>query len=240
MKFSPKFSKATFIKRYKRFLTDIQLADGSVITVHCPNTGSMKNCVAPGTPCWYSTSDNPKRKYPNTLELITTPTGDLAGINTSRTNALVAEAIANGVVAELAGYRTIKPEVKCAIDNSRIDFLLSDGRASEPDCFVEVKNVTLREADGLGYFPDAVSERGSKHLRALMALKAEGYRSVLFFCVQHSGITSVSPADHIDAVYGQTLREAAAAGVEILAYGCQLSASCCAIDHKLPVRLNNG
>ncbi|GGY80095.1 sugar fermentation stimulation protein [Cellvibrio zantedeschiae] len=210
---------ATLVLRYKRFLADVILADGEAITVHCPNTGSMKNCIQPMSPCWYSTSASAARKYPHTLEIVTTPDGDLAGINTARSNGLVAAAICSGVIAELQGYSDIRREVVYGNEKSRIDFLLTH---ENKKCYVEVKNVTLMEAKGHGLFPDAVSERGTKHLRELMQMVREGHRAVLLYCVQHTGIEWVEPADAIDPLYGKTLREAIAAGVEVIAYRAEI------------------
>ncbi|ODS24813.1 sugar fermentation stimulation protein SfsA [Candidatus Endobugula sertula] len=220
MKFSPILRSAVLLRRYKRFLADVRLPNGDITTIHCPNTGSMKHCIVENSPCWYSISDNPKRKYPFTWEIATTPWGHLAGVNTRRANYLVREAIDMGVISELQGYDFIKSEVRYGDENSRIDFLLGSQR--QPDCYVEVKNVTLGMESGLGLFPDSVSQRGSKHLRELMSIVQQGYRAVLLFCVQHTGICLVSPADNIDAVYGQTLRQALSVGVEVLAYGAQI------------------
>jgi sugar fermentation stimulation protein A len=219
---TPAWQEATLIRRYKRFLADVRLANGSELTLHCPNTGSMKNCVLPETSCWYSTSDNPKRKYPNTLEVVTTPGGHLAGVNTGSANHLVEVAIKESVIAELRGYRNLRREVVYGEERSRCDFLLSDSVSDVRQCYVEVKSVTLMDAEGQGLFPDAVSERGSKHLRELIAMVAQGHRAVLLFCVQHTGIEWVEPADAIDPVYGKTLREALVAGVEVLAYQARL------------------
>jgi sugar fermentation stimulation protein A len=230
MKLSPPLQQGTLLKRYKRFLADVQLANGDIITVHCPNTGSMKHCVVPGTPCWFSWSDNPKRKLPGTLEITTTPEGHLAGVNTARPNRLVREAVEAGRVPELADYTQIRPEVRYGNEKSRIDLLLE--RQGER-CYVEVKNVTLETGDGTVAFPDAVTDRGTRHLRELMAMAAEGHRAVIFFCVQHSGARRAVPADDIDPVYGRTLREALAAGVEVLAYGCRLSAEEIALGKRL-------
>ncbi len=218
---------AQLLRRYKRFLADIGLATGEQLTIHCPNTGSMKNCLVADSPCWYSQVESKTRKYPQTLELVTTPDGHWAGINTARTNELVAEALALGVIGALSGYRQIKREQPYGSEKSRIDFLLEQHPQDARPCYLEVKNVTLLDqapgdTEARGYFPDAVSERGSKHLRELMSVACAGQRAVLLFCVQHTGITSVSPADHIDKRYGQTLREAAAAGVELLAYSAEI------------------
>jgi len=226
---------AQLIQRYKRFLADIILPNGETITVHCPNTGSMKNCMQPMSACWYSTSESAARKYPNTLEIVTTPNGDLAGINTSRSNSLVANAICNGIISELQGYDTIRSEVMYGNEKSRIDFLLEN---SNGKCFVEVKNVTLMEANGQGLFPDAVSERGTKHLRELMQMVRDGHRAVLLYCVQHTGIEWVEPADEIDPLYGKTLLEAIAAGVEVIAYKAEINPAMSSIKllKKLPVK----
>ncbi|GAB2886149.1 DNA/RNA nuclease SfsA [Microbulbifer echini] len=221
MKFSPELHKATLLRRYKRFLADVESADGEVFTIHCPNTGSMKNCWVEGGACWYSDSGNPKRKYRHTLEITTTPDGALAGVNTGRANALVEEAIRSGVVTELQGYDALRREVRYGDENSRIDFLLS---GDEGDCYVEVKNVTLAEG-ARGYFPDAVSARGAKHLRELQKLAEGGVRAVLFYCVQHSAIESVQAAREIDPAYAEALDKAVSAGVQVLAYKAQISAS---------------
>ncbi len=218
--------RASLIRRYKRFLADVCLDDDKIITVHCPNTGSMKNCIEEGATVWLSRSDNPKRKYQYTWEYLQTRRGHYIGINTNRTNQLVKEGIESGVVSELDTYQEIRTEVKYGLENSRIDLLLStDGL---PDCYVEVKSVTLLEepaTKGNGYFPDSISQRGSKHLRELAMVAQSGYRAVLIFCVQHSGIQSVSSADHIDEMYGDTLRMAIARGVEVLAYKARFSSS---------------
>lgn len=216
------WQQATLLRRYKRFLADVRLPDGSEITLHCPNTGSMRNCVLPETPCWYSVSANPKRKYANTLEIVTTPGGYLAGIHTGRANGLVKDAILNGTLKELQGYSLIRQEVTYGQEKSRIDFLLTGAVHDPRDCYVEVKSVTLMEAPGQGMFPDAVSQRGSKHLRELVAMVQQGHRAVLVYCVQHSGIQWVEPADAIDPLYGKTLREAMVAGVEVYAYAAHL------------------
>ena len=227
---------AVLVQRYKRFLADIILPSGETITVHCPNTGSMKNCVHPMSPCWYSVSDSQTRKYPQTLEIVTTPSGHLAGINTSRSNNLVEVAITAGVIEELQGYEALRREVVYGNEKSRIDFLLEKGNER---CYVEVKNVTLMENDGQGLFPDAISTRGTKHLRELMQMVREGHRAVLLFCVQHSGINWVEPADHIDIEYGKTLRAAITAGVEVIAYSAFIDAenSTITLTKKLEIKI---
>lgn len=234
MQFDPPLLGGVLIQRYKRFLADVQLEDGSQITLHCPNTGSMKNCAAPGSRVWFSDSGNDKRKYRHTWELVEVEGGAIAGINTGRANRLVADAIAQGRIPELAGYDRVRTEVKYGSENSRIDLLLEGDGAN---CFVEIKSVTLGEGT-TGYFPDAVTERGRKHLRELMAMVQQGQRAVLFFCVQHTGVEVVKPADHIDPAYGKLLREAAQSGVAVLAWRWQLSAQGAFIDRPLPVDLS--
>ena len=218
----PIFYPAQLLKRYKRFLADVRLPDGREITIHCPNTGSMKNCVVPNSPCWYSVSESKTRKYQQTLEIVITPSGDWAGINTARTNELVEAALHENIIVELSGYQSLRREVMYGNEKSRIDFLLENHPQDKRACYLEVKNVTLMENEGQGLFPDAVSERGSKHLRELMHMVQQGHRAVLLFCVQHTGIKTVSPADAIDPIYGKTLREALEAGVEIIAYGAEI------------------
>lgn len=231
MIFEPPLHKACLLRRYKRFLADIELPSGKQITVHCPNTGSMKHCIVEGSDCWYSSSENPKRKYPFTWEIASTQSGHLAGINTTRANALVKEALQANLIKELSAYDTIKSEVKYGSESSRIDFLLSG--TYRPNCYVEVKNVTLGVGDGLGLFPDAVSERGTKHLRELITMAQKGARAVLIFCVQHTGIDRVAPADDIDPTYGKALRQAISEGVEVLAYRCKLSTKEIAVEQRI-------
>ncbi|AQQ68553.1 sugar fermentation stimulation protein SfsA [Microbulbifer agarilyticus] len=220
MKLSPALIEGKLLRRYKRFLADVALPGGEIMTIHCPNTGSMKNCWEENTPCWYSDSGNPKRKYRHTLEITTTPEGAKAGVNTGRANHLVEEAITSGVVVELQGYDALRREVKYGEENSRIDILL-EGDAGA--CYVEVKNVTLAEG-ARGMFPDAVSTRGTKHLRELEKLAKSGVRAVLFYCVQHDQIATVEAAADIDPAYAEALTQALKSGVEVIAYRAKLDA----------------
>jgi sugar fermentation stimulation protein A len=215
MKFSQKLIGARLIRRYKRFLADVELRSGEVITAVCPNTGSLMGCVEPGNRVWLSTSDSPTRKYRHTWEIVEVGKTKV-GINTSLPNALVAEAIESGVIAELQGYSTIRREVKYGKENSRIDLVLE--APYEMPCYVEVKIVTAAVSDAVALFPDAVSERGAKHLRELMHMVRGGGRAVQLYCVQRGDVSEVNPADRIDPAYGRTLREALAAGVEVMAY----------------------
>ncbi|MGS0680298.1 DNA/RNA nuclease SfsA [Shewanella sp. 125m-7] len=234
MEFNPGFDTGVLIQRYKRFLTDITLANSEQVTIHCPNTGSMKNCLFVGQKVWFSVSDNPKRKYSRTWELAETPEGHIIGINTGRANALAEEAINNGVITELQGYGSLRREVKYGSENSRIDILLED--ANKASCYIEVKSCTLLD-EGLGYFPDAVTTRGQKHLRELMEMVEQGQRAVLLFVVQHSGINSVQAAAHIDPSYATLLSEAHSKGVEIIAYKAELSPVETRLVKSCPVRL---
>lgn len=221
MKLPEPLIEGRLIRRYKRFLADVLLPDGTEVTAHCPNTGSMLGCQPTNSKVWLSRSDNPKRKLSYTWELVETAPGVLACINTARPNAQAREAVVAGRIRELTGYGQCRSEVKYGEEKSRIDLLLSEHECG-PDAWVEVKNVTL-EGGGQGFFPDAVTTRGQKHLRELMAQVELGGRGVLFFVVNHTGIESVRPADHIDPYYGQLLRQACHAGVEVIAYRAHLA-----------------
>jgi sugar fermentation stimulation protein A len=232
MKFAAPLSEGRLIKRYKRFLADVELSDGQLITAHCPNTGSMLGVCAPGSRVWLSHSSSATRKYAYTWELVEVG-ATLVGINTVLPNRLVEEAIASRRITALKGYHHIKREVRYGNEASRIDLLLTNTAGKE--CYVEVKNVTAAVNDGVALFPDAVSERGSKHLRELMHMVQQGHRAVLVFCVQRTDVHEVRPADVIDPVYGRTLREALAGGVEVLAYKATLSCSEISLDRRVPV-----
>ncbi|MCW4445196.1 DNA/RNA nuclease SfsA [Vibrio splendidus] len=234
MHFNPPLEPATLIKRYKRFLTDIQLPDGSERTIHCANTGAMTGCATPGNTVWYSTSENVKRKYPNSWEISETDKGHRICVNTARANQLAVEAIENNTIVELLGYNALRTEVKYGSENSRIDILLEDNE--KPPCYIEVKSVTLLDEQqtstkqqistkGQGFFPDAVTTRGQKHLRELTEMVESGNRAVLLFTVLHSGIEKVSAAHHIDAKYSLLLKQAQDAGVEVLCYKAELSST---------------
>jgi sugar fermentation stimulation protein A len=219
------------LRRYKRFLADVELDDGAVVTAHCPNSGSMLGCALPGSPVLLSRSDNPTRKLAYTWELVRVEAG-WVGINTGLPNRLVREGIERGIVAELQGYGRIRQEVCYGSERSRIDLLLEEpGR-----CYVEVKNVTL-VVNGIARFPDAATTRGQKHLRELMAMVAGGARAVNFFVVQHAGARAVGPADAIDPAYGSLLRQAARAGVELIAYQASVTPTEIALCRPLPVVL---
>jgi sugar fermentation stimulation protein A len=221
----------TLIRRYQRFLADVELDDGSLVTAHTPNTGSMQGCAVPGSRVILSLSGNPTRKYPHSWELVHAD-GVWVGINTMWPNLLAREAIADGTITELAGYPSIRAEVPYG-EGSRIDLLLSGDRGL---CYVEVKNVTLVQ-QGCALFPDAVSARGQKHLRELMQVVRQGHRGVNLFVVQRGDGESVRPADLIDPAYGAQLREAARAGVELLAYRASVTPAEIRLEHRLAVLL---
>lgn len=219
MQFTSPLLPGRLIKRYKRFLADIELDGGEMITAHCPNPGSMMGLKAPGSRCWVSVSDNPKRKLQHTLEVLEAD-GTLVAMNTMSPNKIAEEAIKNGEIAPLCGYDTIRREVKYGA-NSRIDLLLT-GKI-RPDCYVEVKNCHLTRTPGLAEFPDSVTTRGAKHLFELSERVRAGDRAVQLFIVQRGDCTRLSPADDLDPAYAQALRSAAKAGVEILAFGCAVT-----------------
>ncbi|EFP95971.1 DNA/RNA nuclease SfsA [Vibrio caribbeanicus] len=234
MKFLPPLKQATLIQRYKRFLADIKLPCGKEKTIHCANTGAMTGCGSKGDTIWYSTSSNPKRKYPNSWEITQSSEGHKICVNTARANQLVIEAIKSNRVKELLGYQEIQTEVNYGIENSRIDILLKS--ENEPNCYIEVKSVTLLSEDGQGYFPDSVTTRGQKHLRELTEMAQSGSRAVLFFTVLHSGIEKVAPAHHIDAKYSQLLNYAIEHGVEVLCYKAEYSTN--EIELVRPIKFN--
>ncbi len=222
MKFPNSLIEATLMRRYKRFLADVELPGGEKITVHCPNTGSMLGCAEPGSRVWLAHSDNPKRKYAYTWQLVETEPGQLTCIYSAQANTLVKEALGEHRLAGLDNYPQVDSEVRYGVENSRIDFLLS---RDEQRCYVEVKSVTLHVGDGLGLFPDAVSSRGARHLRELQAMVGKGQRAVLLYVVQNTAINRVAPAWEIDPAYAQALHDAVGAGVEVICYGCDISAA---------------
>jgi sugar fermentation stimulation protein A len=228
----PPLIAGRLIRRYKRFLADVKLADGRTVTAHCPNSGRMLGCADPGRPVYLSRHDSPKRKLKYTWELISMPTA-LVGVNTLVPNRLAARAIGADGVPELGGYTTIRPEVFVAA-HTRLDLALVDAHGQR--CYVEVKNCTL-VADGRALFPDAVTTRGRKHLDALCALRRAGHRSVIFFFVQRMDAVVFSPADHIDPAYGKALRWALENGVEALAYDAAIDLAGISLRRRLPVVL---
>lgn len=235
MRFDPPLDEGRLLRRYKRFLADIETVGGELLTIHCPNTGSMLNCMSQGARVWFSRSNDPKRKLPGTWEIGETPHGRLAVINTGRANALVEEALRGGLIAELNGFTGLRREVPYGQERSRIDFRLDYPTGP---AFVEVKSVTLGFADSpVAAFPDARTERGGKHLRELASLARDGVRAVQLYCVNLTGIEAVRPAEEIDPAYAAALREAVSAGVEVLAYGAEISPEQVCLARRLEVRL---
>lgn len=232
MQFRP-LREGRLLRRYKRFLADVALPGGEVITAHCPNTGAMTGCVEEGATVWLSRSDDPKRKYADTWELVATSRG-LACIHSALANKVVREAFESGRIPGFDNYPDVRGEVKYGA-NSRADLLLA-GPAGR--VFVEVKSVTLCGDGGQGLFPDAVSERGRKHLRELQSVLDAGTRSVLFFCVFHAGINRVSAAGEIDPAYRDALASAQAAGVEVLVWRTALSPTELVLEQALPFSLD--
>jgi len=231
MRFTEELLPARMIRRYQRFLADVRLPDGTEITVHCPNSGSMMGCVEADGPVLLSVAANPKRKYRHTLEMVRVA-GVWIGINTSRTNALVREALVNGVIGELQPAVAIRAEVKVSA-RSRLDFQIDHGDGCTT--YLEVKNCTLAEA-GVAMFPDAVTVRGTRHLEELLALRAAGHGAAVLFCVQRGDARCFAPAARIDPSYAAALHRAAAGGVKILAYRAAPTPREIILDTPLPVQ----
>jgi sugar fermentation stimulation protein A len=235
MHFRAPLIPATLVRRYKRFLADVVLSSGETVTVHCANPGSMIGLSAPGARVWLSKSGNPNRKLAHSWELIEVDFGggdELVGINTGHPNALAAEAIAAGRIPELAGYATLRREVKYG-KASRVDFLLES--PDRPPCYVEIKNVHLMRRAGLAEFPDAVTKRGAKHLTELSSMVAAGARAVMLFLIQIGSAERFELARDIDPRYGAAFDKARAAGVESLAYRCRLTCEGIEVADAVPI-----
>lgn len=231
MKLNQPLIRATLLRRYKRFLADVRLENGEVTTVHCANPGAMTGLDAAGMTIWLSDSGNPKRKLPLSWELAELPSG-LVGINTALPNRIVAEALTNQRVAELADYASFRPEVKYG-ENSRVDFLLTGNGL--PDCYLEVKNVHLSREPGWAEFPDAATARGARHLAELSNMVRAGHRAVNLFLVQRSDCARFRLAEDVDPIYAVAMAEAKAAGVEVLAYACTLTRQEITLNQPLPI-----
>ncbi|WP_299982342.1 DNA/RNA nuclease SfsA [uncultured Pseudoteredinibacter sp.] len=231
MLFSPPLIQGQLIRRYKRFLADVIGPDGEKLTIHCPNTGSMTNCMVEGGRVWYSTSDNPKRKYAHTWEIAENSAGHLIGVNSARANMLLEEALSAGLITSLEHYKSCRREVRLP-SGKRLDFLLEDSEKDSRPCYIEVKSMTLMRQLGLVEFPDAVTKRGREHLEELEAIVKSGARAILFFCVQHSAAERISVASDIDPKYAESLVKARAAGVEVLAYSVHFDDQLIALSGK--------
>jgi sugar fermentation stimulation protein A len=235
MRFPSPLIAATLVRRYKRFLADVVLPDGSETTVHVANPGSMLGISAPGSRVFLSRSANPDRKLALSWELVEVDFGNGAewvGVNTGYPNRLVEEAIVTGMVPQLSGYPRLRREVKYG-KASRVDFLLE--RDGEPSCFVEVKNVHMMRRPGRAEFPDCVTARGARHLDDLAAEVARGARAVMVYLVQIGSAESVAFARDIDPAYGTAFDQARAAGVEAFALGCRMSPDGIEVDRAIPV-----
>lgn len=233
MKFPTELIPGQLVKRYKRFFADVALESGETVTAHCANTGAMTGIKEPGLKVWLSKSDNPKRKLKYTWELVEAE-GTIIGALPNTANALAEEAVKAGVISELTGYDSLRREVKYG-ENSRIDLLLeSEGR---PACWVEVKNVHWQRGIGIAEFPDGVTSRGAKHLGELSNQVADGHRAVQLFIVQRNDCHTLRPAEDTDPVYAQALRDAAQAGVDVLAYACDVSTDGIVVTTPMTVEL---
>ncbi len=217
MKFKEKLLQGSLIKRYKRFFVDIEHKN-RIITAHCPNSGSMMGLILRGNKVWFSKSDNPKRKLKYTLEIINV-NKKLVGINTHFTNKIVLEALKQKKIKNLIKYDDIKPEVKFS-DKTRFDFLISN---KTKKCFLEVKNVTLNRMNQVAEFPDAITSRGTKHLKELIKAKKNGYESYILYLIQREDCKSFKIAEDIDGEYKIAFNEALNNGVKMLCYDCKLT-----------------
>jgi len=235
MQYDKPLVAAVLIKRYKRFLADVRLNSGEEITVHCANTGAMTGCAVPGSKIWLYESDNLKRKYKYSWELVELSAENYICINTARPNQIVEQALLAGKIDGLQQYQNIRREVKYA-ERSRVDFYLT--QAGMADVYLEVKSVTLHLEGDLGAFPDAVTTRGQKHLEDLQSMLETGARAVLLFCVLHSSIKEVTVADFIDSRYGELLRSVMKQGVEVYCYSVNMSVAGLVLNKPLPLKLS--
>jgi len=233
LRFVQTLVRARFLRREKRFFIYAETGDGRELVAHTNNTGTMRGCLFPGAMVWLSPAANPSRALKWTLEIAETPTGTPVGVNTALANDLVAEAVSAGLCPQLAGFPSLQREIRYGSRRSRVDLLLTDGAQR---VWVEVKNASLVEA-GHGRFPDAPTDRGRKHLRELMEMVQAGDRAALVFCSQRPDVRTIGPADDIDPQYGALLREAAAVGVELYGFGCQVDTREIRADRLLSVDL---
>ena len=230
MIFSEKLIHGTLIKRYKRFLADVRLDDGTEVVAHCTNSGSMKSCLENGAEVYLTPVNDPKRKTKFTWEMIKI-NGDWVGINTGNPNKLAFEAISKGTIPELVGYTNVKREV--TFGDSRFDVFAEN---ESEQCFVEVKNVSLKEGK-YALFPDSVTTRGQKHLRTLMEVKAKGIRAVMLYIIQRSDVEIFAPAADIDPKYAELLKEAVSKGVEVIPMQAKVTPEKIELVKKLPFKI---
>ncbi len=234
MRFQTPLIHGTLIKRYKRFLADVRLDDGTEVTAHCPNPGGMLGLKDPGLSVWLEPNDDPKKKLKYGWRVAQLGDGTFVGIDTGVPNRVVKEALLKQQVSQLVQYSQILPEQRYG-KNSRIDFLCR--QAGLPDAYVEVKNVHLLRGDGWAEFPDSVTARGTKHLRELSQMVGQGYRAVMLYLVQHMGCDKFKLAQDIDPTYASAFRAARDVGVEMLCYGCTVSTSEVVLDRELPIKV---
>lgn len=237
VKFPDPLVEARLVRRYKRFLADVEWPDGTVTTAHIANPGSMLGLATEGARVWLSPANNPKRKLRHSVELIEAD-GVPVLVNTARPNAVAGAALTAGAIPAFARYSVVRPEVKAGEEGSRIDFLLTDPKTDER-LFLEVKSVTLGASD-TGWFPDAVTKRGQKHLRELARLRDKTTEAGLLFLVGRGDVEAVRPADRIDPAYGALLREVVDQGVQVHAWQLDVSPTGLAVSRELPVRLTGG
>lgn len=234
MQFDPPLQRAKFLKRYKRFFADFELPTGEVVTAACANTGRMTGLLNEGAEAWIQPNDNPKRKLKWDWWVVAAD-DTLVGCHTGLPNTLGFQSVSAGLVPELAGYATVEKEKKYGHENSRIDLLL--GNEGRRPCYVEIKNVHMRPEPGIASFPDAVTERGLKHLRELSLMVEQGHRAVMFYIVQRGDIAAFRPAHEVDPAYAIGLKDAHLAGVEIIAYSCHVASTEISLAQRLEIQL---
>lgn len=232
MEFARPLIRGRLQRRYKRFLADVMLDDGRLVTAHCGNPGAMLGLAEPGTIVWLEPNDDPRRKLRHAWRLVDLGNGHFAGIDTAVPNRVVAEALAAGRVPALAGYDSFRPEVRYGV-NSRIDFLV--GGPALPDAYVEVKNVHLRRDGDWAEFPDCVTLRGAKHLREMAAMVAAGHRAIMLYVVQRTDCGRFRLAADLDPGYARAFASARAAGVEAVAHATHITRTGVVLDRLLPV-----
>lgn len=236
MEFASQLTQAVLLKRYKRFLAEVVINNQEHRVIYCPNMSAMTGCDMLGSRIWFSHSPSPRRKFPDTWELVEVDGGHLVSVNTQNSTQLITEGIQNAVIKELQGYAHINVAPN-ALGEYAFDISLCKANPSEdaPSCFVHINNVTLGDEIHRGFYPDAPTEKGVSQLKALIHAKESGYRAVLVYCVQHTGIERLFPADHIDSKYGALLRQAVIAGVEIFAYRVEISLTEIALAKQIEV-----
>lgn len=224
--------QGVLLRRYKRFLADVEFLDGRIETVHCANTGAMTQCSTPGSLVWCSVSESKTRKYPRSLEVVIEGENRVV-VNTARANELIGEALSMRLLAPFQEYVEVIPEARAPDGHSRFDFLLRGPALT--NCYVEVKNVTWQRSKGKGLFPDAKSARAGKHVEDLVKLRRSGERAALVFCVQHGGIETVSTAAEVDPRFAELLNVAVGDGVEVYGYKTQIELDSLTILSAIPI-----